>query len=91
MKLTVWMAQNKQGEYLCRGNMNAHLSYHLCYSFDCGYLCHTDWLMYRTKWEIEEHIRKWHRETRLAKQTRCRAVKMIVSWEPEKEGASPCK
>lgn len=96
MKLTVWTAQNKQGEFLCMGNMNAHLSYHLCYPYDCGYLRGERWLMYRTKWEIEAHIKKWHSELNadtvkrglgsLARNARCRPVKMVVSWEPATKG-----
>jgi hypothetical protein len=91
MRIKIWMAQNKQGEFLCGGNLNHDLSYHLSFPFTCEHLCRQDWLMCRTKWEIEEHIRKWHRETRLYKQARCRAVRMVVSWVPykpyEEEGA----
>lgn len=101
MKMTVWMAQNKKGEFLCWGNMNAYLSYHLCCPYDCGYLRGERWLMYRTKWEIEAHIKKWHSELdadavkkdavknglgSLAKIARCRPVKMVVSWEPATKG-----
>ena len=98
MKLIVWMAQNKQGEYLCMGNMNVYLSYHLCYPYDCEYLRDKRWLMCRTKWEIKSHIKKWHSELNadtvkrgfvsLAKKARCRPVKMVVSWEPATKGGS---
>ena len=50
----------------------------------------------RTKWEIEAHIKKWHSELNadtvkrglgsLAKNARCRPVKMVVSWEPATKG-----
>lgn len=96
MKMKVWMAHNKQGEFLCMGNMNAHLSYHLCYPYDCNYLCGERWLMCRTKWEIESHIKRWNSELNtdtgkrtfewLAKKARCRPVKMVVSWEPATKG-----
>lgn len=98
MKLTVWMAHNKQGEFLCMGNMNAHLSYHLCYPYDCEYLRGERWLIYRTKWEIERHIKNWHEELdadtvkrglgSLAKDARCRPVKMVVLWEPVTKGGA---
>lgn len=96
MKLIVWMAQNRQWEYLCSGNMNAHLSYHICYPYDCEYLRGEQWLMCRTKFEIESHIKRWHSELNadtvkrglgsLAKNARCQSVKMIVSWEPATKG-----
>lgn len=99
MKLKVWMAESKKGKFLCRGNQNSNLSYHLCFPFTCEYLCHQDWLMCRTKQEILAHLPKWHHELRsyartstdrLAKnsfkQARCHPVKMVVSWEPETKG-----
>ena len=98
MKLTVWTAQNKQGEFLCYGNMNAHLRYHLCYPYDCNYLRLERWIMCRTKWEVELHIKQWHSELdadtvkkglgSLSKNARCRPVKMVVSWEPATKGGA---
>ena len=98
MKLTVWMAQNKQGEFLCHGNMNAHLRYHLCYPYDCNYLRERRWIMCRTKLEVELHIKQWHSDLdadtvkkglgSLAKKARCRPVKMVVSWEPATNGGA---
>jgi len=96
MKVRVWMAQNKNGEYLCEGNLNPNLSYHLSYPYDCEYLRNDKWLMCRTQWELKEHIRKWHGElraddakwpkgSRFGKQARCRPVKMVVTWERESE------
>ena len=98
MKLTVWTAQNKQGEFLCHGNMNPHLRYSLCYPYDCNYLRGRRWVMCRTKWEVNLHIKQWHSELdaytvkeglgSLAKKARCRPVKMVVSWEPATKGGS---
>lgn len=97
MKVRVWTARHISGEYLCEGNPNPHLSYHLSYPYDCEYLRHEKWLMCRTKWEIEEHIRKWHKEARACqsehpknylferKHWYCRPVKMVVTWERESE------
>ena len=98
MKLTVWMAQNKRGEFLCYDNKNLGLSYHLSFPYDCGYLSHGRWVMCSTKWEVEEHVRKFNKELRcdrviskvnpIIDRTRCRAVKMVVSWEPYDEGGA---
>lgn len=88
MKIKLWMAVNKQGNFLCEGNPNPNLSYHLSYPYDCEYLCHGSWVMCRTKWEIQEHIRKWRKETRGATNTFCRATKMVVSWETAEGGAA---
>ena len=96
MKLTVWMAQNKNGEFLCYDNKNLGLSYHLSFPYDCGYLSHERWVMCRTKWEVGLHVKRWRIELdtdtakrglgSLANNARCRPVKMIVSWEPATKG-----
>ena len=86
MKLKVWMAVNGSGEFLCMGNGNKGMSYHFSYPFDSEYLRREDYIICRTKWEVEEHIRKWHGESSPYKPTagrwRCRPVRMEVSWTP---------
>lgn len=92
MKMKVWMAQDASGNYLCDGNPNPSLSYHISHPFDAEYL-RDSWLFFRTKAECEECIRKWHDEARAAasrhptnvryerKFWHCRPVRVTVSWE----------
>lgn len=62
MKLTVWMAEGGNGEFLCHGNPNEGLSYHFSYPYDSEYLRKGNYVICRTKWEVQNHIRKWHKE-----------------------------
>lgn len=62
MKLIVWMAEGGNGEFLCHGNPNEGLSYHFSYPYDSEYLRKGNYVICRTKWEVQEHIRKWHME-----------------------------
>lgn len=99
MKLKVWMAQNKQGHYLCHSILNPLQPYYLCCPLSREPLRQGDWLMCRTEREIRAHLRKWHHEIRsyartsadrraknVFRQGRCHPVKMVVSLEPETKG-----
>lgn len=84
MKMTVWMVQNRSGDFLCMGNGNKDMSYHFSYPYDCEYMRSEDYVMCRTKHEVKEHIRKWHCESspyKIARRWRCHPVRMVVSWE----------
>lgn len=104
MTLRVWMAQNKQGHYLCHNRLNPLQPYSLCYPL-CWEPFNSpgDWLMCRTKREIRAHLRKWHQELKsyartsadrraknVFRQGRCHPVKMVMSLEPETKGDGKC-
>ena len=99
MTRRVWMAQTKQGRYLCHSRLDPLQPYYLCNPLSWEPLSQGDWLMCRTRREISAHLRKWHRELRCyarmnanrrvkdsLRQERCHPVRMVVSWEPETRG-----
>lgn len=91
VRLEVWMAEGGNGEFLCHGNPNEGLTYHFLYPYDSEYLRKGNYVICRTKWEVQEHIRKWHKEIAAKEcgrkkkcrccQWRCKAVKVVVTWE----------
>lgn len=96
VKLRVWMAQNKQGHYLCHSRLNPLQAYYLCCPLSWELLNQGDWLMCRTRREIRAHLRKWHQELRCyarlntnrsvknsLRQGHCHPVRVVVSWKPE--------
>jgi len=91
MKMIVWMGKTKGGEFLCYGNPNDGMSYHICFPHDHQYLANEPWILRRAKWAIEEDCRKWNKEVRAKsgfKKSRlavCEPVKIEVTWKEVKE------
>lgn len=78
----LWIAVTKDGEALCHGNMNEHLSYHISsYRWDSF----NDNIVSGTRrWEIMEHIKKWNKEC--VKVFRCKPVKVAITIKEIKKG-----
>lgn len=78
----LWLAVTMCGEFLCHGNPNEHLSYHLTYYWEPL----KDRIVHGTRrWEIMEHIKKWNKQCR-GKVFKCKPVKVTITIKEIKRG-----
>lgn len=88
--MKIWMAANKQcSQFLCEGNVNDGLSYHLGYPHNGRYLM--DRFVFRDrKFEIVEDCRKWNNELkeRGHHDGKVFPIRVNITWEVADEHSS---
>jgi hypothetical protein len=80
----LWVATTRNGNILCYGNPNEHLSYHVA---NMQFVLISDRMVWGTRrWEIMLHIKKWNKQCGNRKDWKCKAVKVAITIEEIKKG-----